>query len=124
MMCKYFSKLTIIYGDLNVAHNKIDLKNPKTNLRTACYTIEERESFNKILLNNNLLDTFRHLYPTEILYSYWSYMRKSRVKNLGWRIDYFLIDKKLKKKFKENGILTNVLGSDHVPVILLLYMFH
>jgi exodeoxyribonuclease-3 len=114
------TKPVIICGDLNVAHNAIDLKNPKINLRSAGYTIEERESFNKILLNNNLLDTFRDLYPTKILYSYWSYMRKSREKNSGWRIDYFLIDKRLKKKLKDSGILTHVLGSDHAPVILLL----
>lgn len=113
-------KPVIICGDLNVAHNAIDLKNPKTNLRTAGYTIEERESFNKILLNNNLIDTFRELYPTKILYSYWSYMRKSREKNVGWRIDYFLIDKRLQKKLKESNILTNVLGSDHAPVVLFL----
>lgn len=109
-------KPVIVCGDLNVARNPIDLKNPKTNLKTAGYTIEERESFEKILKNTDLIDTFRYLYPDKIQYSYWSYMRKSREKNIGWRIDYFLIDLKLKDKLKESNILPNILGSDHAPI--------
>ena len=111
-------KPVIVCGDLNVARNPIDLKNPKTNLKTAGYTIEERESFEQILKNTELIESFRHLYPEKIQYSYWSYMRKSREKNIGWRIDYFLIDAKLKGKLKESDILTNILGSDHAPIIL------
>ena len=111
-------KPVIVCGDLNVARNPIDLKNPKTNLKTAGYTIEERESFEKILKNTELIDTFRYLYPEKIQYSYWSYMRNSREKNIGWRIDYFLIDSKLKGKIKESNILTNILGSDHAPIKL------
>jgi exodeoxyribonuclease-3 len=111
-------KPVIVCGDLNVAKNPIDLKNPKTNLKTAGYTIEERESFEQILNNTELIDSFRHLYPEKIQYSYWSYMRKSREKNIGWRIDYFLIDSKLKGKLKESDILTDILGSDHAPIKL------
>jgi exodeoxyribonuclease-3 len=112
------SKPIIVCGDLNVAHQAIDLKNPKTNLKTAGYTKEERESFQKILTNCNLIDTFRKINPDKIEYSFWSYMRKSREKNIGWRIDYFLISKCIKNKVKESLILTNILGSDHAPIIL------
>jgi exodeoxyribonuclease-3 len=111
-------KPVIVCGDLNVARKEIDLKNPKTNLRTAGFTIEERESFEKLLINTELIDSFRQLYPEKIKYSYWSYMRKSREKNIGWRIDYFLIDKKLIKKLKESEILIDILGSDHAPIKL------
>lgn len=112
------SKPVIVCGDLNVARNPIDLKNPKTNLKTAGYTIEERESFEKILKNTELIDSFRHLNPEKIQYSYWSYMRNSREKNIGWRIDYFLVDTKLKTKIKTSEILSNTLGSDHAPIKL------
>jgi exodeoxyribonuclease-3 len=111
-------KQVIVCGDLNVAHTEIDLKNPKTNLKTAGYTVEERESFEELLNKNELLDVYRELYPDKIEYSYWSYMRKSRDKNVGWRIDYFLVSKKLKNKVKENIILTNIFGSDHAPIKL------
>jgi exodeoxyribonuclease-3 len=111
-------KPIIVCGDLNVAHKPIDLKNPKTNLKTAGFTIEERESFDKILLNCNLVDTFRTKNPEKILYSFWSYMRNARAKNIGWRIDYFLISKNLENKIKKSDILTHVMGSDHAPVIL------
>lgn len=114
------SKSVIVCGDLNVAHQAIDLKNPKTNLKTAGYTVDERESFQKILTNCNLTDTFRKLNPDKIEYSFWSYMRKSREKNIGWRIDYFLINKSLENKVKESSILTNVLGSDHAPIKLII----
>lgn len=110
------SKPIIVCGDLNVAHQEIDLKNPKTNLKTAGYTVEERESFQKILTNCNLTDTFRKINPEKIEYSFWSYMRNSREKNIGWRIDYFLLSKSLENKTKESLILTKILGSDHAPI--------
>ena len=110
------TKPIIICGDLNVAHQEIDLKNPKTNLKTAGFTVEERESFQKILTNCNLTDTFRKMNPEKIEYSFWSYMRNSREKNIGWRIDYFLLSKNLENKIKESLILTKTLGSDHAPV--------
>jgi len=112
------NKPVIICGDLNVAHLAIDLKNPKTNLKTAGYTIEERDSFNSILKNCNLLDSYRIINPDKIEYSYWSYMRNSRNKNIGWRIDYFLVDKKIQKKIKKSLIHTDILGSDHAPIQL------
>ena len=111
-------KPVIVCGDLNVARQPIDLKNPKTNLKTAGFTIEEKESFEKILSNTELIDSYRYLYPDKIEYSYWSYMRNAREKNIGWRIDYFLIDPKLKNKLKESNIITNILGSDHAPIKL------
>jgi exodeoxyribonuclease-3 len=110
------SKPIIVCGDLNVAHQEIDLKNPKTNLKTAGYTVEERNSFNKLLSNCNLIDSFRKLNPEKIEYSFWSYMKNSREKNIGWRIDYFLISKSLENKIKESLILTQILGSDHAPI--------
>jgi exodeoxyribonuclease-3 len=112
------TKPVIICGDLNVAHEQIDLKNPTTNTKTAGFTKEERESFNKILTKCKLTDTFRKLYPEKIMYSFWSYMRNSREKNIGWRLDYFLISKKLENKLKDSCILTEVLGSDHAPIKL------
>lgn len=112
------TKPVIVCGDLNVAHNPIDLKNPKTNTRSAGFTNEERESFNKILLNCNLTDTFRKLYPEKIEYSFWSYMRNSRNKKIGWRIDYFLVSKKIENMVKDSSILIDVMGSDHAPVKL------
>ena len=112
-------KSVIVCGDLNVAHTEIDLKNPKTNLKTAGYTIEERTSYNLLLTNTELIDSYRLLYPEKIQYSFWSYMRKSRESNIGWRIDYFLIDKRFKKKFKDSLILTETYGSDHAPVKLI-----
>ena len=123
MFEKYIKKLqgekyVIVCGDLNVAHNEIDLKNPKTNTKTAGYTIEERDSFNSIIKKCKLIDSFREKNPEKIEYSYWSYMRNSRNKNIGWRIDYFLVDKKIYKYVKESSILTDILGSDHAPIIL------
>jgi len=105
-----------VCGDLNVARTQIDLKNPKTNLKTAGYTEEERNSFEKLLKNTELIDSFREKNPEKIQYSFWSYMRKSREKNIGWRIDYFLVDPKI--KVKESEILTDILGSDHAPIKL------
>lgn len=111
-------KPVIVCGDLNVAHHEIDLKNYKTNLRTAGFTIEERNSFDKLLNETTLIDSFRLLNPLEIKYSYWSYKFQSRIKNNGWRIDYFLISKILQDKIKKSDILVDVLGSDHAPIIL------
>jgi exodeoxyribonuclease-3 len=113
-------KPVVVCGDLNVAHKEIDLKNPKTNLRTAGYTIEERDSFEKLLKEANLIDTYRFLNPEKIEYSYWSYRFNSRKKNTGWRIDYFLINEKYIKNIKKSLILTEIMGSDHAPVKLVL----
>jgi exodeoxyribonuclease-3 len=120
---KYINKLqktkpVIVCGDLNVAHKEIDLKNPKTNLKTPGYTKEERESFEKLLNECNLIDSFRNLNPELIKYSYWSYRFNSRKKNVGWRIDYFLVSNKIVKQLVKSDILENVQGSDHAPVIL------
>lgn len=122
---KYIKKLqehkpVIICGDLNVAHNEIDLKNPKTKTKSAGYTIEERNSFNNILNECNLIDGYRYKNPNKIEYSYWSYMRNSRTNNNGWRIDYFLVDKKIYKKIIESSILTDIYGSDHAPIKLII----
>jgi exodeoxyribonuclease-3 len=113
-------KAVIVCGDLNVAHKEIDLKNPKTNLKTAGYTIEERNSFEKLLKDANLIDTYRFLNPDKEEYSYWSYRFNSRSKNVGWRIDYFLINEKYIKNIKKSLILTEIMGSDHAPVKLVL----
>lgn len=110
-------KPVIICGDLNVAHEEIDLKNPKTNRRNAGFTDEEREKMT-ILLNNGFVDTFRHLYPEQVTYSWWSYRFRAREKNAGWRIDYFLISERLKERLVEAKIHTEILGSDHCPVEL------
>lgn len=123
MFTKYINKLkehkkVIVCGDLNVAHKEIDLKNPKSNLKTAGYTIEERNSFDNILTKTELIDTFRYLNKETIKYSYWSYKFNAREKNAGWRIDYFLIDKKLIKKVIKSDILVDIIGSDHAPIIL------
>lgn len=111
------NKDVVICGDLNVAHKEIDIKNPKSNLRNAGFTIEERTDFS-FLLDKGFYDTFRHLYPDTIKYSWWSYMFKAREKDIGWRIDYFLCTKKLLDKIKEADIYTKVLGSDHAPILL------
>ena len=123
MFIKYINKLkehkkVIVCGDLNVAHKEIDLKNPKTNLKTAGFTIEERESFDDILNNTDLIDTFRYLHKEIIKYSFWSYKFRARDKNAGWRIDYFLVDKRLIKKVIKSDILVDIMGSDHAPIIL------
>jgi exodeoxyribonuclease-3 len=112
------NKTVIICGDLNVARAEIDLKNPKTNTKTAGFTKEERESFEKLLEENNLIDTYRYLNPEKIEYSYWSYRFNSRAKNAGWRIDYFLVNEKYIKKVKNSEILTEYFGSDHAPIKL------
>ena len=118
---KYLLKLNetkpvILCGDLNVAHEEIDLKNPKTNRGNAGFTDEEREKMTE-LLNAGFTDTFRYLYPDkEDCYSWWSYMFKAREKNVGWRIDYFIVSKSIEDKIKEASIYSEILGSDHCPV--------
>lgn len=108
-------KSVIICGDLNVAHQEIDLKNDKTNHHNAGFTDEERNKMTE-LLNSGFIDTFRYKYPTSETYSWWSYMFKAREKNAGWRIDYFLVSQDLKDKIKEAYIYTDIFGSDHCPV--------
>ena len=111
------SKPVVLCGDLNVAHKEIDLKNPKTNTRNAGFTIEERNKMSE-LLNSGFIDTYRYFYPDKIEYSWWSYRFKSREKNAGWRIDYFIVSESLKDRIKDACIHTQVLGSDHCPVEL------
>ena len=113
-------KPVIVCGDLNVAHQEIDLKNPKTNRRNAGFTDEEREKMSK-LLDNGFTDTFRFLHPEEVTYSWWSYRFKAREKNAGWRIDYFLISDRLRPQLTGASIHTEIFGSDHCPVELNLY---
>lgn len=111
-------KPVIVCGDMNVAHQEIDLKNPKTNHKNAGFTDEEREKFS-LLLDSGFVDTFRYLYPEkENIYSWWSYRFQARSKNAGWRIDYFLISDLLKSKLADAKIHTDILGSDHCPVEL------
>ncbi len=110
------TKPVIMCGDLNVAHKEIDLKNPKTNRRNAGFTDEERDKMTK-LLDAGFTDSFRYLYPDkENMYSWWSYMAKAREKNVGWRIDYFIVSKKIESKIRQAKIYTQILGSDHCPV--------
>lgn len=111
-------KPVIICGDLNVAHNEIDLKNPKTNRRSAGFTDEERGKFTE-LLEAGFVDTFRHFYPDmKEIYSWWSYRFKAREKNAGWRIDYYVTSESLREKLVDAKIHTQVMGSDHCPVEL------
>lgn len=112
-------KPVIVCGDLNVAHEEIDLKNPSTNKRHAGFTDEERERMTR-LLDNGFIDTFRFLYPGQATYSWWSYRFRSRERNAGWRIDYFLISERLKDHLEDAKIHTDIMGSDHCPVELVL----
>ena len=110
------SKKPVIYcGDLNVAHEEIDLKNPKTNHFSAGFSDEERGKFTE-LLEAGFKDTFRSLYPEEVRYSWWSYMYGARAKNVGWRIDYFVVSDRILDKVKDSFILNEIMGSDHCPV--------
>lgn len=112
------NKPVIVCGDMNVAHNEIDLKNPKTNRKNAGFTDEEREKMT-VLLDDGFIDTFRYFYPDqENIYSWWSYRFKAREKNAGWRIDYFLTSESLKDKLIDAKIHTDIMGSDHCPVEL------
>ena len=112
---------TVIYtGDLNVAHNEIDLKNPKANRGNAGFSDEEREKFS-LLLDSGFTDSFRYLYPDlEGAYSWWSYRFQARQKNAGWRIDYFIVSDEAKDKIKEAKIHSEIFGSDHCPVELII----
>ncbi len=112
-------KSVIICGDLNVAHQEIDLKNDKTNHGNSGFTDEEREKMS-LLLQSGFVDSFRYLYPQKEMYSWWSYMFHAREKNMGWRIDYFLVSENLKDKIKDAYIYTDVIGSDHCPIGILL----
>ncbi|SFM22760.1 exodeoxyribonuclease III [Pelosinus propionicus] len=110
------SKPVIICGDINVAHQEIDIKNPKTNRRNAGFTDEERDKMTA-LLEAGFTDTFRHLYPDKIdAYTWWSYMMNARARNIGWRIDYFLVSNTLREAIKEATIYPDVMGSDHCPI--------
>ena len=111
-------KPVILCGDLNVAHNEIDLKNPKSNRGNAGFTDEERSQMTN-LLNSGFVDSFRYLYPDKTdSYSWWSYMGRAREKNVGWRIDYFIVSKKIASKITEAKIHSEIFGSDHCPVEL------
>ena len=117
---KYLKKLeknkpVILCGDLNVAHKELDVKNDKTNRNSAGFTDEERREFQN-LLNENFVDTFRVFYPDKEKFSWWSYFGKAREKNVGWRIDYFVVSEVLKDKLKDAEIHDQVFGSDHCPV--------
>ncbi len=117
---KYLSNLNkkkpvIMCGDLNVAHQEIDLKNPKTNRRNAGFTDEERNKMTQ-LLQANFIDTFRYIYPEKIGYTWWSYMGKAREKDIGWRIDYFIVSNDIKEKVRDAYIYKDIMGSDHCPV--------
>lgn len=113
-------KPVVICGDLNVAHKEIDLKNPKTNRHNAGFTDEERSCFSR-LLDSGFVDTYRHFYPDkEGAYSWWSYRFKGRERNIGWRIDYFLVSQRLTPALEAADIRSDILGSDHCPVTLTL----
>ena len=109
-------KPVIVCGDLNVAHNEIDLKNPSTNRKNAGFTVEEREKLTN-LINDGFTDSYRNLYPDKAeAYTWWSYMFHAREKNVGWRIDYFLVSSRIKENIKEATIYSDIFGSDHCPV--------
>jgi len=110
-------KPVILCGDLNVAHQPIDLKNPKANEQNAGYSYEERSKFSE-LLASGFVDTYRTLYPEKIEYSWWSYRFNARKNNAGWRIDYFVVSERIMKSVKDSQILGSILGSDHCPVRL------
>lgn len=108
-------KPVIMCGDLNVAHEEIDLKNPKTNRRNAGFTDEERNKMTE-LLSANFTDSYRYIYPEKIAYTWWSYMGNARAKDIGWRIDYFIVSSDIKEKIKDAYIFKDIYGSDHCPV--------
>ncbi len=118
------TKPVIMCGDLNVAHQEIDLKNPKPNVGNSGFTEEERGKMTRFL-DCGFVDSFRHLYPDrEDIYSWWSYMNKVRERNIGWRIDYFLVSQKLASHIKEADIHCQIIGSDHCPILLELDSIH
>jgi exodeoxyribonuclease-3 len=111
-------KPVILCGDLNVAHKEIDIKNPEANRRNAGFTDEERNKMTE-LLEDGFIDTFRYFYPDKVdAYTWWSYMRKSRERNIGWRIDYFIVSERFKDRLKDAEIHAHIMGSDHCPVVL------
>ncbi len=110
-------KPVVLCGDLNVAHQPIDLKNPKANEQNAGYSIEERTAF-QALLDEGFVDVFRHQYPDKIQYTWWSYMFQARKNNAGWRIDYFVVSKRLVERVKQIEIHDQIQGSDHCPVMI------
>jgi AP endonuclease 1 len=113
-------KPVIIAGDMNVSHQEIDLANPKANKKNAGFTQEERDGMTK-LLSYGFVDSFRHFYPDmEKAYTFWTYMGNTRSRNVGWRLDYFLVSKRFMKNVKDNVMRTEVMGSDHCPIVLLL----
>ncbi|HIV16657.1 MAG TPA: exodeoxyribonuclease III [Candidatus Alectryocaccobium stercorigallinarum] len=112
-------KPVIVCGDMNVAHNEIDLKNPSTNRKNAGFTDEERAKMTQ-LLDSGFIDTFRHIHPEAVEYSWWSYRFNARARNAGWRIDYFLVSDSLKGKIMEASIHQEIFGSDHCPVELVM----
>ena len=115
---KLRSKKNVIYcGDLNVAHEEIDIKNPKSNRRSAGFTDEERFKMTE-LLNSGFIDTYRYFYPDTVKYSWWSYMGHARENNVGWRLDYFIVNKEFIDKVKSSEILDDIMGSDHCPIII------
>ena len=111
------NKPVIVCGDMNVAHEEIDIKNPKTNHKNAGFTDEEREKMTT-LLDNGFIDSFRTLYPEQVTYSWWSYRFHARENNTGWRIDYFLTSERIKDSIEDAKIHTDIFGSDHCPVEL------
>ncbi len=112
-------KHVVYCGDLNVAHAEIDIKNPQTNHMSAGFTDAERDKMTE-LLSAGFVDTYRHFYPREVKYTWWSYMRQAREKNIGWRLDYFIVDTGLLESVQDARIYSDVLGSDHCPVGILL----
>lgn len=117
-LIKLDNKKPVVYcGDLNVAHEEIDIKNPKTNTMNAGFTKDEREKMTE-LLSSGFIDTFRQLHKDEVKYSWWSYMFNSRARNAGWRIDYFLVSERISDKVKIADIHNEILGSDHCPIEL------
>lgn len=113
------TKPVIICGDLNVAHNEIDLKNPASNRKNPGFSDEERAAFSR-LLDSGFADTFRRLHPKEQVFSWWSYRFQARKKNIGWRIDYFLVSERLLPRIREARIHTDIEGSDHCPVSIII----
>lgn len=112
------NKPVILCGDMNVAHQEIDLRNPKSNMKNSGFTKEERGKMTE-LLNSGFVDSFRYLNPTkENIYTWWSYMNKVRERNIGWRIDYFLVSERVKNLIKDAQVHTTIMGSDHCPVLL------
>ncbi|MEH7526695.1 exodeoxyribonuclease III, partial [Bacillus sp. JJ1503] len=118
-LCELDQIKPVIYcGDLNVAHNEIDLKNPKSNDGNSGFTTEERNKMTR-LLDSGFVDSFRYVYPdAEGAYTWWSYMAKVRERNIGWRIDYFIVSERMKNAIKSAQIHCDVMGSDHCPIML------